>query len=147
MSDFLQKKKLSLVIASFLALIIFWNLIWIFINYRSIASYNNLNKEVSSYVPFDLSSYHLFGISDFDLLPETNLNLKLQATFIAKKNSALIIVKNSNPKLYNTESVLMGGVTIYKILSDMVILRHNGKLEKLSLLRPILHFSPEPQDI
>jgi type II secretory pathway component PulC len=96
---------------------------------------------------------HLFGIAsdaDSDFLPVTNLQLRL--TGIVKEpdglNSHAVIAASGNPgKIYRIGDELVSGIIINAINTDNVILEHNGRLEKLPLVRAPLLFRDAPSSL
>lgn len=111
---------------------------------------NALPNPIIQQLP-DMAAWHLFGLytpSELDLnsLPETTLPLNLSGTFVAnaQRMAAAAIVIAGNEQLFTAGSEIMPGVILYKVLSDCVILKHNGNLEILRMPQDTLIFSPAP---
>jgi len=85
----------------------------------------------------DLADRHLFGISPSQDAPETQLNLQLsgiyQSSSINSESYALITM-DQNTQNYTVGDVIANAV-IEEILPNRVVIRHNGRLETLSLSR------------
>lgn len=92
----------------------------------------------------DITSAHLFGVSSRTAtpqsianVPKTSLDLTLLGTAAGPKDfpSQAIIASggNQNQKTYAVGSALPGGAVIHDILSDKVVIAHDGRLESLVL--------------
>lgn len=97
----------------------------------------------------DLGQLHIFGeyqieseagvaneMNALNEAPVTSLNLKLTGVFVSSDEadaSAVISSGSQGERLYAVGAKLPGGVKIYKILADRVILEHNGSFEVLLL--------------
>lgn len=93
-----------------------------------------------------LPDYHLFG-KGMAGLPITSLQLLV--TGIVKiddehgsYSKAYISISGQPSKIYQVGDELPGGVRVYNISNDTVILENDGELEKLPLPRQPLQFKP-----
>ena len=97
-----------------------------------------------------IPQFHLFGGGDEGALPETNLQLTLQGVLTdtdPAKSFAIIASAGSPGKVYRSGDTVMGGAQVYSIERDQVILRDQGRLEVLPLVRPRLTFQPPAPSI
>lgn len=89
---------------------------------------------------------HLFGQTLSGDMPITSLQLRVTGIIKveAEQNSALskamISIAGQPSKIYRVGDILPLGVKIYGITQDAVVLENDGRLEKLPLPRPPLHF-------
>ena len=92
----------------------------------------------------DITSAHLFGVpsqaataESVANVPKTSLDLTLLGIAAGPKNfpSQAIIASggNQNQKTYAVGSALPGGAVVHEILSDKVVIAHDGRLESLAL--------------
>lgn len=87
-----------------------------------------------------IAKLHLMGADESGNLPLASLGVNLVGIFLdnSGQSSALIAMASGDTQTYHTGDVLAPNVSIEKILSDQVIVRHNGRLEKLTLpIQPI----------
>jgi type II secretory pathway component PulC len=112
---------------------------------------NNAQAQLLKQIP----SWHLFGqapitpVNEQDV-PLSSLNLTLNGIFYQKdhkKSQAIITDANGNSKLYKVGDIVPGGVTLYDILPNSVIVESNGQLEKITLSGRELQFAPPPQGL
>jgi general secretion pathway protein C len=90
----------------------------------------------------------LFGefipsLKDPNAIPNTLLNLSLIGIIKAsdaKNSQALISVSQQEEKLYSIGDNLPGGAKLIRILDDAILLKHDDKIEKLSLPKDPLNF-------
>lgn len=97
-------------------------------------------------------SAHVFGqtLTEDGEVPITSLALRV--TGISKivnetgrdVSHVSIAIDGGEDKLYQVGDALPDGVKIYRIENNAVILEHEGRLEKLPLLRSTLTFLPPP---
>ena len=96
-----------------------------------------------------VAQQHLFGKKPADIqpvaitrAPATKLNLKLIGVIATSKDSVskvIIQIDNSDVGVYSIgEKLPKGNATIEKIEATQVLLRRNGKLESLAIIRPVL---------
>ncbi|GBE08825.1 putative type II secretion protein GspC [bacterium BMS3Bbin11] len=82
--------------------------------------------------------------------PATKLNLKLIGVIAASEDGVskvIIQIGNSNVDVYSVGDTLpKGNATIEKIEATQVLLRRNGKLESLAIIRPELENNGEIKD-
>jgi general secretion pathway protein C len=94
-----------------------------------------------------MSKWHILGVyepRDVDALSPTALNLTLVGVMSSPSQaSAKAIIANANGKqeLYGVNDEPLAGVKIYKVLTDSVILEHDGQFEVLTLPKQPLIFS------
>jgi hypothetical protein len=97
----------------------------------------------------DLSNYHLMGASPVNLkdLPLASLGVTLIGIFInGGQATALISFDDSTTKTYRAHEQLAPNVIIEKILPTSVVVKHNGRLEKLEMgIQPIDFSNTLPQ--
>ena len=102
-----------------------------------------------------VASWHLFGQTppasiNENNLPSSSLNLSINGIFYQtnkKLSQALITDANGKTALYKIGDIVPGGVTLYDILPDQVIIQSNNTLEKLSLPDRELPFASPPQGL
>ena len=97
-----------------------------------------------------LPERHLFGRPlSTGTVPVTNLQLQITGIVLNEKNSKLskayISSAGQLSKIYRIGDTLPSGVKLYEITADTVIFENDGRLEKLSLTRLGLHFTPKPE--
>ena len=101
-----------------------------------------------------VANQHLFGDDKTAIesetitqAPATRLNLKLIGVIAAQNNSLskiIIQIDNSDVGVYSIGDKLpKGNATIEKIETTQVLLRRNGKLESLAIIRPELENTAE----
>lgn len=92
-----------------------------------------------------LPSEHLMGASASTLgdLPLASLGVTLIGIFASNQNNsiALIALSGGQSKIYHVGAHLAPNVIIEKILPYSVVVRHNGRLEKLAMPIQPLQFS------
>jgi type II secretory pathway component PulC len=100
----------------------------------------------------DLSALNIFGKYqppqvDLKDLPDSNLNLHLDGVFAAVPeyfSQAVISVPGGEQKVYFVGDTIPGDAKLYRVLDNLVIIQHNGKLSNLKLPENKLEFSPLP---
>ena len=78
------------------------------------------------------------------------MNYQLIGSFVANDNKHSYVVlatANGTQKLYRVGANIPGGAKIIKVLPKSVVLKHNGRLETLSLPRDSLNFDGKPQGL
>lgn len=121
------------------------------LSHRTQAAPSNAQATLLEQIP----SWHLFGQTPITPaneknIPLSSLNLTLNGIFYQKdkkQSQALITDANGGSKLYKIGDLVPGGVTLYDILPDSVIVESDGQLEKLSLSGRELEFAPPPQGL
>lgn len=100
-------------------------------------------KQMTTYSPStwrDLPAKHLFGAADVsNVTTVTNLPLTLLGVMLDSNGSssiAIISKDNEEEKSYHVNDQLPGNAELYKIFSDSVIIKRDGKYERLPLLKP-----------
>lgn len=92
----------------------------------------------------NLSSLHLFGIAQARIndVPTSNLQLKVSGIIYQQNDApkALVSIDGQASKIFKEGDEPAYGVKIYTITRDSVIIKNNGRLEKLTLARPPLEF-------
>lgn len=99
------------------------------------------HTEKSLLRPESLASYHLFGRApDISaVMPKTTLALTLEGVLLsgnAMRSSAIIASKNGLSKVYSIGETLPNGAALEKITGEFIVLKSEGRLEKLLLDRP-----------
>lgn len=96
------------------------------------------------------SQFHLLGADATNLgdLPLASLGVTLIGIFADNQNksTALITLSGGQSKMYHVGDKLAPNVTIEKILTDSVVVQHNGRLEKLAMPIKPLTFSDNLPD-
>jgi len=97
-----------------------------------------------------LAKYHLLGAYATDIkdLPLASLGVTLIGIFADNKghSAALITLSGGNSNVYHVGDPLATNVNIVKILPHSVIVKHNGRLEKLEMpIQPIEFKNELPQ--
>ncbi|MFN7098135.1 MAG: type II secretion system protein N [Gammaproteobacteria bacterium] len=113
------------------------------------------NSSAESALVAQIPNWHLFGQaplapSNEQNLPLSSLNLTVTGIFYQsdhKQAKAIISDANGNTKVYKVGDIVPGGVTLYDILPDSVIVESDGQLEKLTISGRELQFSPPPQGL
>lgn len=125
-----------------------WSLDWK-IAHQEIAAPSLKTPEKKDIIA-SISNHYLFGQpAKLGDIPITNLQLRV--TGIVKKegpmsySKAYISISGQPDKIYTTGDILTGGVKIYDITPDAVVLENEGRLEKLPLPREKLQFKPRQQ--
>lgn len=119
-----------------------------------VSSSTTVNNEHAQLLA-QLPSWHLFGQTPLtpaneQNVPLSSLNLTVNGIFYQKdnkKSQAIITDANGNSKLYKVGDIVPGGVTLYDILPNSVIVESNGQLEKITLSGRELQFAPPPQGL
>jgi type II secretory pathway component PulC len=92
-----------------------------------------------------ITNAHLMGASPASLhdLPLASLGVSLLGVFINPdgQSSALVSFGTGETKTYFIGDALAANVVIEKILPDSVIVKHNGRLEKLQMAIQPIEFS------
>ncbi|MCK4870120.1 MAG: hypothetical protein KAS93_03320 [Gammaproteobacteria bacterium] len=150
--NIMQDRRLPLALAALFILLALFSVIslgrMLFVSFDSVhVSLKSEHVFIEKIPP--IASWHLFGSYEDAQLPTTQLDLTLQGVFVAGEgeSQALISVGSGSGSLYGIGDTVPGGAKIDKILPERVILRHNGKLETLPILRPKLQLAPGPQDL
>jgi len=95
-----------------------------------------------------IPTWHLLGIAPA-ALPGTQLQVQLTGIMMSnpeKYSEAIISISNEPSRVYHEGDTLKGmSVTVHSITQDSVILDNGGRLEKLSLERPLLEFHGLPK--
>lgn len=96
----------------------------------------------------ELASMPLFGAKK-TVVPEklpvvrSTLNLKLVGTVVAGSESAAIIqAMGGRQKVYKIGDVLQPGVILEKVTSDAIVIRHQGRLERILLPKHLPNHVP-----
>jgi hypothetical protein len=95
-------------------------------------------------------AWHLFGDYASGALPKTNLQLLLKGVFTqdnAKESTAIIAVPGSRGKVYRPGDTIPDGAVLNQVLPNGVVLRNQGKLETLPLVRHPLQFQSPPPSL
>jgi type II secretory pathway component PulC len=97
-----------------------------------------------------LPKYHLMGSYSSSLrdLPLASLGVTLLGIFSNNEgqSTALIALSGGGSEVYHVGDSLSSNVTIEKILAKSVIVKHNGRLEKLEMaIQPIKFDNNLPQ--
>ena len=104
-----------------------------------------------------VAQQHLFGKKPAEIqpvaitrAPATKLNLKLIGVIATSKDGVskvIIQIDNSDVGVYSIgEKLPKGNATIEKIEATQVLLRRNGKLESLAIIRPKLEDASGDED-
>jgi general secretion pathway protein C len=102
---------------------------------------------VSQSLARQINQWHLFGkvekhkpkakpIAVVETAPETKLNLKLLGVFASKNTAtsrAIIADAKGKEESYSIGDDLPGGASLHEVLSDRIIISHNGRFETLRL--------------
>lgn len=112
-------------------------------------------KVKPAYDPEHLKNISVFGeyIPDelgVDDIKKSITNLKLVGIMYSEQEEysiAMIEIESGQEKMFHVGDKLSGGVIIRKITPYGVVVSRNGSLEKLSLPKEELEFSPPPQPL
>lgn len=117
---------------------------------------NTKTKTNSSHVILkpekSLSSYPVFGqhLNDNNHIPTTLLNLKLIGILTAsdpKDSQALIKVGDNEEMLFQIDDEISDRTILSRVLKDAVLLKRNGKIERLSLPKMPLNTQDQEKDL
>jgi type II secretory pathway component PulC len=101
----------------------------------------------------NIPNQHLFGeqpVEDTDFLPVTSLQMHLTGIIknTGDENSRVIISSENQPgKSYSVGDEITSGIKINAINDNNVVLEHNGRFEKLPLVRAPLIFNEKPKSL
>jgi hypothetical protein len=136
--------------------------LWIFSNFLSLFGlvFGKHDLDISKKNPTNVSAqkntqllqlhtWHLFGqmpptVTNTAQIPISNLNLVLVGIFLRPKlaeSRALITDANGKTQTYRIGDMIPGGVTLFNILPDSVLLKRGNELEKLKLPNRELNFA------
>lgn len=136
----LSKEQIPLFVSGLVTILLLISIgqaICMFLSYKRIAQASVYAPVAIEQTTTDIASWHLFGVSSScaALIPTTDLKLTLRGLLVAspaKNSQAIISELGKEEKVYSIGDALPGGAILYKILVDSVILKHNGRLEKLT---------------
>lgn len=100
-----------------------------------------------------IPSQHIFGSTateDADFLPVTSAQLHLTGIIKNEDNQlSRIIISEAGQtgKVFSIGDEVVSGIKINAINDDSVVLEHNGRFEKLPLVRTRLNFKDMPQSL
>jgi len=110
---------------------------------------DQLNKLIAA-----IAERHLFGkysVIQTSILPVTSLQIRLVGVInadSAKLSHVIISESDQSAKIYKVGDTLpSSGVKIYAITTEGVVLNNSGRLEKLTLPRPVLQFQGMPRSL
>ncbi len=147
-----RQKKISVLIIIGMLFLLVWAIFFVVAEVYQDIFILKTKKNISSFSIMDtaslsdLSSTHLFG--DASNLPITSLQLRLLGVIKSDsdENSKVIISEANQPgKVYSKGKMLPSGVIVYDISNEGVILKNNGRFEKLPLARSPLLFQDAPR--
>ena len=98
----------------------------------------------------ELQNYHLLGTFSTNLkdLPLASLGVTLVGIFSDNQgnSTALITLRGGNSNIYHIGDTLTANVRIVKILSHSIVVKHNGRLERLEMpIQPVEFKSSLPE--
>jgi|GEM_PF-7075863 len=108
-----------------------------------------VKTETVTLVPDNIAKMHLFGVAPTiaDTLPKTKLALKLEGVLLsadAIHSSAIIAPTGGVSSVYSLGEVLPNGATLDQITDEFVVLKTQGRLEKLLLDRAFVSMQAMP---
>jgi type II secretory pathway component PulC len=154
-------RYISLVSLALAVILVIWALIGMLSNWR--ADYKMAYQPLTSAGAANLAdetsqidvipAQHIFGSApteDTDFLPVTSAQLHLTGIIKNEDNQlSRIIISEAGQtgKVYSIGDEVISGIKINAINDDSVVLEHNGRFEKLPLVRTRLNFKEMPQSL
>ncbi len=151
-------KQIAFGVIALCGLWIAVNLITTLITVFSSPMVNNASEPVQAFNQqtakelADVPKWHIFGqaptiLHSTETIPLSHLNLKLIGVFLNTdhdQSKALITDASGHTQLYGIGDMMPGGVKVYEIFPDNVVIKRDGELEKLTLPNRELKFNPPP---